>query len=64
MKIYDGKKINVSQLNLMKTDASQILKTDLGQTTSFWRSIYIFQSNPLLQVYSFHFESRKKESKL
>ena len=48
----------------MKTDASQILKTDLGQTTSFWRSIYIFQSNPLLQVYSFHFESRKKKSKL
>ena len=39
----------------MKTDATQILKTDLGQTISFWRSIYIFQSNPLLQVYSFHF---------
>ena len=39
-------------------------RTDVSQTTSFWRSIYIFQSNALLQVYVFHFQSRKKESKL
>ena len=37
-------------------------RSDVSQTTSFWRSIYICQLNPVLQVYSFHFKSTNERS--
>ena len=35
-------------------------RTDVSETTSFCRSTDIFQSNPPLQMYSFHLKSTKE----